>query len=163
MARRGNFRRARSTRRKYWLQLNVATSGTNVAAGTRTDITLMSLADLHDTTTLLRIIGSVHTSIQAGPAFVAPVHWGIYKAAGLGSVAELILNPNNVIDIGDDNWLHWRVINHFLADDQTERRDDQVDIKVKRKIDGGDAIKLSMISTVAYHHCINLRGLFLAT
>ena len=160
---RGSYRRAKSTRRKYWLGLNSATAGTNVNAGARTDITLMSLADAHDTTTLLRIVGSVHTSLQAGPALVAPVHWGIYKVSGLGSVAELILNPNNSIDIGDDSWLHWRAVNHFLADDQTEYRDDMVDIKVKRKIDGGQSLKLSMISTVAYHHCINLRGLFLAT
>ncbi len=150
-------------RRSYWLALHLESSGVNVASNTRHDDVLMSLADDHNTTTIIRIVGAVYAGIQVAAAFVAPVYWGIYKRQGSGSVSSLVLNPLNLTDVGDENWMHWRVLYHFLADDQIEQPDAGVDIKVKRKIDGGDSIIFTAISTVNYHVAVNLRGLFLAT
>ncbi len=160
--RRGKGRTER--RRSYWEGLRSETSGTNENANVQHDSTLFSIGgNSNDSTTIVRIVGSVYLGVQASPAFVASVYYGIYRAYIPNSGTAFRLNPSSVTDMGAENWMFWKVVNEFQADLVHHYGDDRVDIKVMRKIDGGQQIVSSAQSTVNYHVCENLRGLFLAT
>ncbi len=160
MARRGRGRTAR--RRSYWVHLNSDTSGINVAANVAQNVTLFALPeDTNIANTLVRIVGSVYLGVQASPAFVAAVYYGIYKRS-TSAAQSLVLNALVDTDIGSEEWLFWKVVNEFQADLVHHWSDDKVDIKVMRKLTENEELASAANSTVNYHICENLRGLFLA-
>ncbi len=164
MARR--FRRGRGQRRRTaWVLLGtLQTAGSNQSANVDQDVLLYAqpAADTNPPFTLIRIIGGVHMSAQASPANVVSLYWGIYMAKSGGGGAYRLV-ASNATDVSEETWLHWRVQYAFLADDQTERPNDAVDIKVMRKFVGGDELRLNFNSTAAYHTAYNLRALLMYT
>ncbi len=164
MARR--FRRGRSARRRsYWVELAVETSGTNVASNVVRDNVMFAFGSVDpkaDACTIVRMVGGVYLGIQASPTFVASVYFGIYKSLS-GSASVFRLSPSNNDDVGAEQWLHWRVVHEFQADLVHHRKDDELDVKVMRKLNGGEEIRYAGVCTVAWHNAVNIRGLFLAT
>ncbi len=157
------YSRGRSQRRRsYWVHLVSDSSGINVAAGAQTNTVLFALPeDTNIANTLVRIVGSVYLGVQATPAFVACVYYGIYKRPTSAGDA-FTLNPTNDDDIGSEEWLFWKVVNEFQADLVHHYGDDKVDIKVMRKLTENEELMSATGSSVAYHLAANLRGLFLA-
>lgn len=125
-------------------------NGINVPGGTLndrlvytnpfTEVVAGVAAGLGNDVTCVRIVGSVCTALQAAPAEMTPVYWGLYMAKS-GGVGSYRLAPNVNTDMGEETWLHWRCIYHFIADDQVEWQDQNVDIRVKRVIKPGDELR----------------------
>ncbi len=161
MARRSRVGRT-ARRRSYWVHLRSDSSGINVAANVATNTVLFALPeDTNIANTLVRIVGSLYLGVQATPAFVAAVYYGIYKRS-TSAAQSLVLNPTSQPDIGSEEWLFWKVVNEFQADLVHHYSDDRIDIKVMRKFTENEELASAANSTVAYHICENLRGLFLA-
>ena len=157
--RKGGGRSAR--RRSFWVHFARDTAGINIGANVAQNETLFSLPeDTNLSLTVVRIVGSVYLGIQATPAFVVPVFWGIYKRP-TSSADSLVLNAIDPTDRGSEEWLHHRIVNEFQADLVHHWKDDMVDVKVMRIITENEELASAANCTAAYHICENLRGLFL--
>jgi len=162
MARR--FRRGKTGRRRsYWQSLFIEVVGTNVAALVQKTDALVTFAEgSNKSATLVRIVGSCYLGLQGSPSSVTPIYWGIFVRPTAAS-GGIVLNPSDFTDFGSELWLHWRIVNEFQADLVHHRIDDSVDIKVMRKLDENMELMSAAKCIAAYHTCVNLRGLMLAT
>ena len=165
MARRRRFGRAGHRRRSYWEAADIRfTAGLNIAANVPHNSTLYSLSenDENQSSTIVRLLGSVYMGIQSTPAFVACVFWMVYWRP-FSSAGGMVLDAFGTNDVGSEHVMHWRVKNEFQGDLVHHSDDDDVDIKVMRKLNAQEEIASAFNCTVAYHITMNLRGLFLAS
>ena len=132
--------------------MNIATALTSVAAGVTQQITLISSFD--EPVTVVRIIGEVIMVPQADTVMVG--HWAIYKSPGAVEAIE----PDQSNDVTQGAIMHWQSV--FVHSSTIGRmnnldRASKVDIRVKRKLNPEDSIKMSLVSPAAYDHVVNLR------
>ena len=165
---RRRFTRRGQRRRTFWSiglggGTGLETAGVNTAAGTSRDLLLATiLSDADQSLTLVRTVGSVGVSLQAAPATSVPVFWGMYTAQS-GGGGSLRLDARTDADVSEENWMHWRAVILFGADQTLNRTDNVVDIKVMRKMDQGTEIRWNGRSQSAWESCVCLRMLFMAT
>lgn len=171
MARRRNFARRGKRRRTFWTAMGQMGGGAapegqgvNTANNVSRDLLLCTiLSDQDQTATLVRIVGSVYVGLQASPAVVMPIYWGIYTAQS-GGGGSIRLEADTQADISEETWLHWRVSHQFALDQTLNRTDELVDIKVMRKLEQGVEIRWNGICPgQTWHSCVNLRLLLMAT
>lgn len=173
MAHRRSGRRGGAPRRKTsWVSLGSGPedNGFNTAGNTIRDVLLYTptvgevsagvASGVGNACTVVRIVGSVATALQAATVDLRGIFWGIYlgKSGGGGSFR---LDPSLQTDVADEQWLHWRAQYHFLADDQMEYRDQAVDIKVMRKIPAGAELRFAIFCQQAYSSAQSLRALIM--
>lgn len=169
--RRGHgVRRARAARRRSaWIDLGVETNTTASSAGAIRELVLVLPATDADAVTLVRIVGTVFhelTSQESAPN-VALLAWGIHWAP-TGSVGSARYNPLSTLDNEAEHWMHLRRRymrdNGSVASKQVDTwLDHHVDIRVKRKVNEGDGIKLVFNCLSAHRSAVALRGLVLLT
>ncbi len=152
--------RPRSNRLTTWIDGLVQTTGINSGANTIQAYVIWQPTGEEDSGTLLRIVGSIATALQATPPELTPVYWGIYYRVTSSYSAD----PKEPSDVSTRVWLQWRPIIHFGADGAGTGYhwvDQAIDIKVKRKVHQGGQIVLAYNSGVAYSFNHNLRCLVL--
>ena len=133
-------RRARGRvkrRRSAWQHLISNNSGNNIAASVSTDNTLFQNSQgTGDDFTVVRIVGGVYLGLQGTPSLVSPIQYGIYHRTRTNAGTTALV-ANSDTDIGNENWMHYRVVMEFQADLVHHRIDDSVDMKVMRKLPRG--------------------------
>ena len=159
--------RRRGTRRSHsWINLRTELNSTLTAVAVRREVVLLLPATDADSVTLIRIVGSIFTGIQADAAAnrVELVAWGIYIADS-GTAGDLNLNPIIGLDVGHENWMMLKgdYYNTSVTNLVPARLEHNVDIRVSRKVPEGSGIKLVFNANVAYVSAAYLRGLVLHT
>ncbi len=153
----------RAGRRKtQWVELRNELNSSLIAAGTRSEVVLMLPANESEAETLIRIVGSIFMGLQADVAGqrVELAAWGIYIAPS-GSSGDLNLDPINAVDQDHENWMMLRqfYLSTAVVNLVPVPSEQKVDIRVSRKVEEGQGIKLVWNCTVAYVRAAALRGL----
>ncbi len=117
----------------------------------------------HEGATVIRIVGNVGLYPDADSAVVVAMTWGIY-IAGSGSDGDLQLDPLSGLDRDSDHWMHMRFLyknkdvqNTTGSNIVYDYAETAVDIRVMRKVQEGDGIKIAMNCGVDYASIVNLR------
>lgn len=170
MARRqGPIRRARAARRRTaWISARFDDSIENSLFVT--DQALFVPLEDEQAATIVRIVGSVYMRPTVDNFTLCS--WGIYKA-GSGSDGDLQMDPTSALDQESEHWMHLRSTWYSRAASSSLGADfdglaQRVDIKVMRKIEEGDGIKISFNAqsggvAQSYFHAVNLRILLKLT
>ncbi len=167
--RRGAHRRGAARRKTTWFGGIDEINTTASAAGIRRDVPLFVPLEDHEGATVIRIVGSVVMGLQGDQVgdTMTSCAWGIYKA-GSGSAGDLELDPISALDRDSEHWMHMRFLWRNKSTGAAGKGDqddlaNNVDIKVMRKVEEGDGLKLVFNSLVAYVAGANLRVLLLHT
>ncbi len=158
--------RSRSPRRlTSWISGNAETGAVSTAGGAIRELTLFVPLEDHEGATLIRIVGSVALYLDVDAADPVLLSWGIYKA-GSGSVGDLSLSPSSPLDRESEHWMHMRFLsqnkNVNVGDGQITvggYEAEYVDIKVMRKVQEGDGIKIALTCAANFLSMVNLRCL----
>ncbi len=168
MPRRQRFRGGSAPKRiTSWVNLaNEAVAVASLANARREIVLLLPLAD-EEAVTLIRIVGAVNIrrDLDAVGETWNRVAWGIYYAPS-GSAGDLNMDPLSAVDKDSEHWMHIKY--HYQTNDAESvalngsgfpAADQQVDIKVMRKVQEGDGIKIVFNSGVGFRSAATLRGL----
>ena len=135
----------------------------STAANQSRDLLLYSVVDDRDkSTTLVRIVGSVHVSLDVAAAQARAIYWMFYKAQSGGGGAYR-LEASVTADVSEENILHWRAVYQITAERESDYQDERVDIKVMRKFDSGQELRFNARSNNQFWTGVSVRMLFLGT
>ncbi len=159
-AKRRFFRSDRKATPTWWESLLVETSETATALGAagRSLVLWQPPTVQQQQVTVLRIVGSITTSLQAASAVQRAVMFGIF-VSGQGT-GDVILQAN---DLTSDFWMYWKSHVHLNANTGEDGvQTQQVDIRVKRKLGNNRHLILTIsCPDAAFDSTINLRGLLM--
>lgn len=151
-ARRSGYRRSGYRTRTRTLEWD-ANEGTSLVATAAGVIRTLPIAFNTNTSpevkvTIYRVVGTVSGITQADANCIW--YFGVYR-----SINGLELNPRTQAD--QENWMYWRSF-FSTTNAQGERAVNlNFDIKVKRVLDTGDQLNLSLMGEVAIFSAVNLR------
>lgn len=153
--------RAGPKRFTSWIDgVNDGTSTVHLALARPESVLFLPLAD-NEQATVTRIVGSVFIQVQLnqGVDTVIRVAWGIYLAAS-GSAGDFQLDPLSSLDKDSEHWLHTRTFyqsTNIASATNMAFAEQSVDIKVMRKVNEGDGIKLVFNSGGPFVKAASLR------
>ncbi len=164
---RGRTRRG-PRRRSSWVDLGIQVNAQDVAAAVISEAVLILPLQDEEAVTLVRIVGTVAMGLQASEIGTSQIlmSWGIYIAAS-GSQGDLNMSPQSAVDAESEHWLH---VKHMYENTgvaslamNVNYEDNRVDVRVMRKVQEGDGIKIAFRCPVAYTRAFALRALVLHT
>jgi len=149
-----------------WVNGHQENTGVFTANSVVRELALFVPLEDHEGATVIRIVGNVGMFSDDDSVIPVSLAWGIY-IAGSGSDGDLQLDPQSALDRESDHWMHLRYVyqNKDFANvtgsnvPMMEYEATVVDIRVMRKVQEGDGIKIVMNAAVDYRSLVNLRVL----